>query len=160
MKKIEALYETVNLHAGTGNTTWIFEQAKRNPKCRILFSSRELAKLKEKEYCNWFKKVNKRKANQKEIPHFCAIGEVMYHTCYGFRVPLIIDNSCFDQGSLKKALHESYEKGKTEANDINEAGWKIHITKTDSHESHLIDFVNSIWIMPFRKRIIEKIKSI
>ena len=163
MNKIKSLYEIVDLHAGSGNSTFIMEAVKINPKCRILYSCVALAQRNEKNYIDWFKSENGMMPSADDIPHFCAIGGLVVHNHHGLSVPLLIDNSCFRRSDLEggiRRITNTINKAHEDYVHEHKVGWKIHIAKINSHKTLLIDFIESVWIMPFRKKLIEKVKNI
>lgn len=111
MTQIESLFQLIEFHHRTGNSTWIFEMVKWNPKCRILYSHASLAKIKEGEYIDWFRKTHGAIPVGDQLPHFCGIGSITYHHRYSHSVPLILDNSCLSKECLDQYKSVIFNKG-------------------------------------------------
>lgn len=156
MALIECLAETVKMHAASGNSTWIMEACKISPDCRVLYRTVALAKEHEGQYLDWFNKEHKRAPSEKERPHFCAIGSLMYHTRKRFNTPLIIDNSCIDHEIIQASKQSAFLRGR-------------HMMATEyepvvRNMRHAIDTMlllihNSWWIFG-RKRLLKKLHKI
>lgn len=154
--ELYAMFEIARLHAGSGNSTWIFEAAKNNPKCNIMYSHDRLAEKAKKKFEAWFIETYKRPPNNTETPHFFGIGGVFYHSKYGTKAPLIIDNSCFDMRYLEKY----YDIIRCNIFINNEDSYRRVALQHQFVVNGIKNLILNTWFIPFKGKIIERINNL